>query len=181
MGKIQVQRNVGGMEGLHIIIPQVFQDNRGYLMESFNDIEFREEGFLYQFVQDNEAFSHKGVLRGFHVNRNHPQAKLIRVVSGEIYDVVIDLRKESNTYKKWYGVILSSKNKKQLYIPKGFGHAYQAIEDSVIIFKVTSHWISGDEVGFAWNSKEFGITWPIDNPIHNDNDRNSPDFSELNY
>lgn len=179
MGKIQVTRNIGGIEGLHIIEPKVFNDTRGYLMEAYNDSDFQEEGLTYKFIQDNEAFSKKGVLRGFHVNRNHPQAKLIRVVSGEIYDVVIDLRKDSKTYKKWVGVCLSSDNKKQLYIPEGFGHAYQAVEDSVVNFKVTTHWIAGDEIGFAWNSKDFDINWPIEEPIHNDSDRKSPDFSEL--
>lgn len=179
MGKIEVTRNIGGIEGLHIIEPKVFQDNRGCLMEAYNESDFIEEGLTYKFVQDNEAVSKKGVLRGFHVNQNHPQAKLIRVISGEIYDVVIDLRKDSKTFKQWVGVALSADNKKQLYIPEGFGHAYQAVEDSVVCFKVTTHWIAGDEVGFAWNSKEFNVDWPIKNPIQNDGDRTSPDFSEI--
>ncbi len=179
MSKISVNRNVEGIDGLCIIEPKVFSDSRGYLMEPYNEEDFLEEELDYHFVQDNEAFSRKGVLRGFHVNYNHPQAKLIRVVSGTIYDVVIDLRKDSKTYKKWFGIELSSDNKKQLYIPEGFGHAYQAIEDSVVNFKVTTHWIAGDEIGFAWNSKEFGIDWPISNLIQNDNDRSSPDFLEL--
>ena len=179
MSKIQVQRNIGGIEGLHIIEPKVFSDTRGYLMESYNESDFIEEGLTYRFIQDNEAVSKKGVLRGFHVNQNHPQSKLIRVICGEIYDVVIDLRKESNTFKKWVGVTLSADNKKQLYIPEGFGHGYQAIEDSVVGFKVTTHWIAGDEVGFAWNSKEFNIDWPIKNPIQSEKDRSSLDFSKI--
>lgn len=179
MGKIKVTRNIGGIEGLHVVEPRVFNDTRGYLMESYNESDFIEEDLTYKFVQDNEAVSKKGVLRGFHVNQNHPQAKLIRVVSGVIYDVVIDLRKDSKTFKQWVGVTLSADNKKQLYIPEGFGHAYQAMEDSVVNFKVTTHWIVGDEVGFAWNSKDFAIDWPIKNPIQNDEDKTSPDFSEI--
>lgn len=180
MGKINVVRNVGNIEDLTVIIPKIYEDNRGYLMESFNCADLEEIGITDRFIQDNEVFSKKDVLRGFHVNISHPQAKLIRVLDGEIYDVAIDLRSDSRTYKKWYGVRLSSKNKKQLYIPEGFGHGYIALTDARILFKVTTHWIAGDEIAFAWNSKEFGIVWPVDEPIQNDNDRNSPDFSTLN-
>ncbi|SNU06269.1 dTDP-4-dehydrorhamnose 3,5-epimerase [Lachnospiraceae bacterium] len=179
MGKIDVIHNVGGLKGLTIIIPKAYEDNRGYLMESFNNDDLAQIGITDSFVQDNEAFSKKDVLRGFHVNRSHPQAKLIRVLDGEIYDVVIDLRSESKTYKKWYGIILSSENKKQLYIPEGFGHGYLALSDARVLFKVTTHWVAGDEISFAWNSNEFEINWPVWNPIQNDNDRNSPDFSTL--
>ena len=93
--------------------------------------------------------------------------------------MVIDLRKGSKTFKQWVGVVLSAENKKQLYIPEGFGHAYQAVEDSVVNFKVTTRWIAGDEIGFAWNSKEFSINWPIKDPIQNESDRTSPFFSEI--
>ncbi len=134
---------------------------------------------MYQFIQDNEVYSNKGVLRGFHVNRRHPQAKLVRTIYGSIYDVVIDLRKDSHTYKKWFGITLSSENKKQLYIPEGFAHAYIALEDSIIQFKVTTHYVLGDELGFAWNSKCFDISWPVMQVIQNETDSNSPDFSEI--
>ena len=179
MGKIKVIHDTNGIKGLCVIEPQVFSDDRGFLMESYNEKEFIEKGLLAHFVQDNEAYSKKNVLRGFHVNFKHPQAKLIRVIDGEIYDVVIDLRDNSETYKKWYGVILSAKNRKQLYIPEGFGHGYLALTDVRILFKVSTHWIAGDEIGFAWNSKEFNIDWPIMNPIQNESDKTSPDFSEL--
>ena len=179
MSKIRVLRDVGGINGLCVIEPKVFSDNRGFLMESYNEEEFSEEGLSAKFVQDNEAFSRKGVLRGFHVNRNHPQGKLIRVLDGEIFDVAIDLRINSPTYKKWYGVNLSDENRKQLYIPEGFGHGYLALTDARILFKVTTHWIAGDEIGFAWNSEEFNIDWPINNPIQNESDKSSPDFSKI--
>ncbi len=179
MGKIEVFRNAGNIEGLTVIIPKVFEDNRGYLMESFNNDDLAEIGIKDCFIQDNEAFSKKNVLRGFHVNRAHPQAKLIRVIDGEIFDVAIDLRPSSKTYKKWYCIKLSAENKKQLYIPEGFGHGYLALTDARILFKVTTHWISGDEIGFAWNSNEFNINWPVDIPIQNENDKKSLDFSKI--
>ena len=179
MAKIKVLRNIHGIEGLCVIEPKIFSDSRGYFMESYNREEFFGEGLTNLFVQDNEAFSYKGVLRGFHVNKNHPQGKLVRVVYGEIYDVVIDLRVGSHTYKKWYGVSLSAENKKQLYIPEGFGHAYLAIKDSLVNFKVTTNYIPGDEIGFAWNSDVFSIVWPTQSPIQNESDKNSPDFSEI--
>lgn len=179
MSKISVLRDVGNIKGLCVIEPKVIPDNRGFLMEAYNEKEFSDEGFSAKFVQDNEAFSRRGVLRGFHVNRNHPQAKLIRVLDGEIFDVAIDLRINSPTYKKWYGIHLSDENRKQLYIPEGFGHGYLALTDTRILFKVTTHWLAGDEIGFAWNSEEFNIDWPINNPIQNESDKNSPDFSKI--
>lgn len=179
MSKIHVLRDVENIKGLCVIEPKVFSDNRGFLMESYNEKDFSEEGLSAKFVQDNEAFSRRGVLRGFHVNRHHPQGKLIRVLDGEIFDVAIDLRINSPTYKKWYGVNLSEENRKQLYIPEGFGHGYLALTDARILFKVTTHWIAGDEIGFAWNSEEFNIDWPIKNPIQNESDKSSPDFSKI--
>ena len=119
MGKIIVQRDVFGIQGLCVIEPKMFEDNRGYLFEAYNESDFFEAGLDFHFVQDNEVHSKKGVLRGCHVNRKHPQGKLVRVLSGIIFDVVIDLRKGSSTFKKWCGIKLSSKNKKQLYIPEG--------------------------------------------------------------
>lgn len=179
MSKISVIRDVNGINGLCVVEPKVFSDNRGFLMESYNEKEFAEEGLTAKFVQDNEAFSRKGVLRGFHVNSNHPQGKLIRVLDGAIFDVAVDLRVTSMTYKKWFGIKLSAENRKQLYIPEGFGHGYLALTDARILFKVTTHWIAGDEIGFAWNSEEFNIDWPIKKPIQNESDRNSPNFSKI--
>lgn len=181
MKKTEIIPNVGGINDLRVIIPTIHEGNRGYLMETFNKSNLNEAGITDVFVQDNEAFSKRGVLRGFHVNHIHPQAKIVRVPVGEIFDVAIDLRKNSETYKQWYGVRLSADNRKQLYIPEGFGHGYLALTDARILFKVSTHYISGDETGFAWNSREFGINWPISNPIQNENDRNSPDFSELHF
>lgn len=181
MGKIRVQHNVEDILGLSLIEPKMFNDNRGYLFEAYNEEDFISEGIDAKFVQDNEAHSKIGVLRGFGINMKHPQAKLIRVIHGSIYDVVIDLRKESKTYLKWYGIELSATNKRQLYIPEGFAHAYLVLSDADVLFKVTTHFILGDEIGFAWNSKQFGIRWPINEEkiILSDADKNNPDFSTL--
>lgn len=180
MGKFSVQKNILGINGVHIIEPQI-SDNREFFYETYNESDFMEKGLTYKFVQDNEVFSKKGVLRGMHVNIKYPQGKLIRVTNGRIYDVIIDLRKKSKTYKKWFGIELSSNNRKQIYIPEGMGHGYLALEDSTVLFKVTTHYVPNSEMGFAWNSREFGITWPIDGIelIQNDNDRGNKDYSEM--
>lgn len=178
MGKLSVLHNVNGIQGLCVIECKRFEDRRGYLYESYNDEEFIENGLVAKFVQDNEAFSRRGVLRGFGVNTKVPQAKLVRVIRGKIFDVSVDLRPNSETFMKCFCVELSSENKKQLYIPEGFGHAYLALEDSEVLFKVTSHFIPGDEIGFAWNSKSFDVEWPlsIDEMIFSDKDRDNPEF-----
>lgn len=160
MSKLRIQRDVSEISGLCVIEPQLFFDNRGYLTEAYNRKEFYDEGLTQVFVQDNEAYSRKGVLRGMHVNVKRPQGKLIRVLNGHIYDVVVDLRKGSPTYKNWFGIELSGNNKKQLYIPEGMGHGYLALTDTDVLFKVTTHYIPNDEVGFAWDSKELGVQWP---------------------
>lgn len=179
MTKIRVVHDLGGIGGLKVIKASYFEDERGYFAETFNIDDFKENGIEAFFVQDNESYSKKGILRGLHVNRAHPQAKLIRVLDGEIYDVAIDLRNDSPTYKQWYALHLSAENRLQLFIPEGFGHGFLALTDAKILFKVTTHYAPGDEIGFAWNSRELGIEWPIQNPILNIRDYNNPDFSEL--
>lgn len=165
--------------GLFIIEPIIFSDNRGDLFEAYNEEVFTAHGLNMKFVQDNESTNKKGVLRGMHVNVKHPQGKLIRVLDGEILDVVIDLRRDSSTYMTCYSLLLSNDNKKQLYIPEGMGHGYLSTKDSRILFKTTTHYIPGDELGFAWNSKAIKIDWGIKNPIQNDRDVSSIDLSEV--
>jgi len=179
MNQIRVQRDIGGIQGLCIIEPQIFKDKRGYLFEAYNDKAFHRENLNTHFVQDNEAYSQKGVLRGFGINIKNPQVKLVRVLSGKIFDVVIDLRPKSKTFMKWFAIELSSDNKQQLYIPEGFAHAYLALKDSNVLFKVTTHYVMGSEVGFAWNSSAFDINWPMDEAeiILSDRDKNNPEFS----
>lgn len=167
------------IDGLCVIEPTIFSDNRGSLFESYNNEVFASCGLNMTFVQDNESVSKKGVLRGMHVNIKHPQGKLVRVLDGEILDVVIDLRRGSSTYMSCYSVVLSNTNKKQLYIPEGMGHGYLALTDTRLLFKTTTHYIPGDELGFAWNSKAIDIDWGVSTPIQNDRDRAFKDLFEV--
>ena len=122
MGKIKVTDNCNDIQGLKVVEPTVFGDQRGYFMETYNYNDFKEAGIDCQFVQDNQSASRKGVLRGLHFQINYPQDKLVRVVKGEVFDVAVDLREGSKTFGKWFGVVLSEENKKQFFIPKGFAH-----------------------------------------------------------
>lgn len=177
MADIKVTKT--NIEGLFVIEPTIFRDVRGSLFEAYNDDVFASYGCDFKFVQDIEARSKQGVLRGMHVNVKHPQGKLIRVLDGEILDVVIDLRKDSKTYMCCFNINLSSENQKQLYIPQGMGHGYLALKDSRILFKTTTHYIPGDELGFAWNSKVIDVDWGITDPIQNERDKNSMDLAEV--
>lgn len=177
MADIQVKKT--NIDGLIVVEPTIFSDNRGDLYEAYNEQVFSTYGLNLKFVQDNEVTSKKNVLRGMHVNVKHPQGKLIRVLDGEILDVVIDLRKDSPTYMSCYSILLSDENKKQLYIPEGMGHGYLALQDSRILFKTTTHYIPGDEIGFAWNSKAISVDWGVKEPIQNDRDKSSKDLSEV--
>ncbi|MEG2917985.1 MAG: dTDP-4-dehydrorhamnose 3,5-epimerase [Clostridium sp.] len=152
------------IEGLYIIKPRVFKDNRGYFMESYNKNEFFENGLTMEFVQDNESFSTKGVLRGLHFQEKHSQGKLVRVISGEIFDVAVDLRKDSETYLKWEGVYLSGENKTQFYIPEGFAHGFLVLSDTVTFnYKCTDFYHPEYEKGMKWNDETIGIQWPLEN------------------
>lgn len=184
MRPISIEKNVGGIEGLSVVVPAVHADSRGYFMEAYNKRAFKEAGLSMQFVQDNQAISIQGVIRGLHVNKNHPQGKIIRVIKGTIFDVAVDLRNGSSTFGKWYGIELSSDNNKQLYIPSGFAHGYLVLSEyAEVLFKVTAYWIANDEIGIAWNSPELNINWPVIKGreyILNENDAKNKDFSLLN-
>lgn len=161
MGQINIQKNVGGIEGLCIIEPMVHGDSRGYFMETYNKKDMLEAGLSMEFVQDNQSSSTKGVLRGLHFQKQYPQGKLVRVVKGTVFDVAVDLRKSSQTYGKWYGVELSEENKKQFYIPQGFAHGFLVLSDlAEFCYKCTDFYHPGDESGLAWNDPEIGIVWP---------------------
>lgn len=161
MGQIKVEKNVGGIEGLHIITPAVHGDNRGYFMETYNQKDMHEAGLDMIFVQDNESSSSKGVLRGLHFQKQYPQGKLVRCIKGAVFDVAVDLRAESPTYGKWFGVELTEDNKKQFYISEGFAHGFLVLTDEArFCYKVTDFWHPGDEGGLAWNDPEIGIKWP---------------------
>ena len=149
------------IEGLYVIEPTVHGDNRGYFMETYNLRDMEDAGLNMTFVQDNQSMSTKGVLRGLHFQINHPQGKLVRVIKGRVFDVAVDLRKESNTYGKWYGVELSEDNKKQFYISPGFAHGFLVLSDvAEFCYKCTDFYHPNDEGGIAWNDPTIGIEWP---------------------
>ena len=162
MGKIMVTEDCGGIAGLKVIEPTVFGDARGYFMETYNYHDFTEAGITCQFVQDNQSASKKGVLRGLHFQKQFPQDKLVRVIRGEVFDVAVDLREGSATFGKWFGIILTEENKKQLFIPKGFAHGYLVLSDyAEFCYKVSDFYHPGDEGGLLWNDPQIGIVWPM--------------------
>ncbi len=163
MGQIKVTYNVNGIEGLCVIEPAVHGDTRGYFMETFNERDMKEAGLKYHFVQDNESRSVKGVLRGLHFQKEHPQAKLVRVTKGEVFDVAVDIRPGSPTYGKYHGEVLSEENKKQFLIPRGFAHGFLVLSDvAEFCYKCDEFYCPGDEGGIAWNDPEIRIDWPTD-------------------
>ena len=161
MGQIKVEKNVNGIEGLCVIEPAVHGDSRGYFMETYSQRDMEEAGINIVFVQDNQSMSTKGVLRGLHFQKNFPQAKLVRVIKGVVFDVALDLRSGSNTYRKWYGIELSEDNKKQFLIPRGFAHGFLVLSDTAeFCYKCDDFYHPNDEDGIAWNDPEIGIAWP---------------------
>lgn len=161
MGQIRLEKNVGGIEGLCVITPKLHCDNRGYFVETYSHRDMKEEGFHSIFVQDNMSLSFKGVLRGLHFQIKKPQAKLIQVIRGSVFDVAVDLRENSNTYGKYYGLILDETNMKQLFIPKGFAHGFLVLSDvASIYYKCDSFYDSNDQFGIAWNDPTLSIDWP---------------------
>lgn len=160
MGQIKVTKVP--IEGLYIIEPAVHGDSRGYFMETYNKRDMEEAGLNLNFVQDNQSMSVKGVLRGLHFQKQFPQGKLVRVIKGKVFDVAVDLRKNSKTYGKWYGVELTEDNKKQFYISKGFAHGFLVLSEvAEFCYKVTDFYHPGDEGGLAWNDPAIGIDWGV--------------------
>lgn len=161
MGQIKVNNNVGDIEGLCVIEPAVHGDSRGYFMETYNQNDMKEAGLDMVFVQDNQSMSSKGVLRGLHFQKHYPQGKLVRVIKGSVFDVAVDLRSNSKSYGKWFGVELTEENKKQFYIPEGFAHGFLVLSDvAEFCYKCTDFYHPGDESGLAWNDPAIGIEWP---------------------
>lgn len=159
MGQIKVEKCP--IEGLYIIEPAVHGDGRGYFMETYNQNDMHEAGLDMVFVQDNQSMSKKGVLRGLHYQKEHPQGKLVRVIKGSVFDVAVDLRAGSETYGKWFGVELTEENKKQFYISEGFAHGFLVLSDEAeFCYKCTDFYHPGDEGGLAWNDPDIGVEWP---------------------
>ena len=179
MGQIKVEKTP--IEGLYVIEPTVHQDERGYFVETYNQRDFEEAGLYYTFVQDNQSMSVKGVLRGLHFQKEFPQAKLVRVIRGTVFDVAVDIRKNSPTYGKWYGVELSEDNKKQFLISEGFAHGFVVLSDvAEFCYKVTDFYHPGDEGGIAYNDPDIGIEWPAaGNLIMSQKDQNWSGLSSI--
>lgn len=159
MAQIKVEKTP--IEGLYVIEPTVHGDERGYFMETYNLNDMKEFGLNMTFVQDNQSMSVKGVLRGLHFQKEFPQGKLVRVIKGRVFDVAVDMRENSKTYGKWFGVELSEENKKQFYISEGFAHGFLVLsEKAEFCYKVTDFYHANDEGGLAWNDPDIGIEWP---------------------
>ena len=164
MGKITV--TPCDIEGLYVIEPTVFKDERGYFVETYNQNDMKEAGLDMVFVQDNQSMSTRGVLRGLHFQKQFPQGKLVRVVRGKVFDVAVDLRSDSKTYGKWFGVELSAENMKQFYIPEGLAHGFLVLSDEAeFCYKCTDFYHPGDEGGLAWNDPEIGVEWPLEEGV----------------
>ena len=179
MGKFEKQET--GIEGLYVIKPTVFEDSRGFFMETYQKKDFAELGITQEFVQDNQSKSTKGVLRGLHFQKQYAQSKLVRVIKGAVYDVAVDLRKNSKTYGKYYGVTLTEENKLQFFIPKGFAHGFLVLSDEAeFTYKCDDYYHPGDEGGLLWNDPTIGVKWPLDQIggeeklIQSDKDKNWP-------
>ena len=164
MGKITV--TPCDIEGLYVIEPTVFKDERGYFVETYNQNDMKEAGLDMVFVQDNQSMSTRGVLRGLHFQKQFPQGKLVRVVRGKVFDVAVDLRSDSKTYGKWFGVELSAENMKQFYIPEGFAHGFLVLSDEAeFCYRCADFYHPGDEGGLAWNDPEIGVEWPLEEGV----------------
>ncbi len=168
------------IDGVYIIEPKKFGDNRGYFMETYNEKDFEKVGIRVNFVQDNQSSSTKGVLRGLHFQKTHPQAKLVRVLSGEVFDVAVDLRKSSKTYGKYVGVILSAENNRQFFIPRGFAHGFLVLSETAqFAYKCDDFYHPEDEGGIRWDDPDIAIAWPDAGPLKlSEKDKRHPTLKE---
>jgi len=154
------------IEGVYIVEVKIYGDNRGYFMETYKESDFRAAGFDYKFIQDNQSSSIKGVLRGLHFQKKYPQAKLVRALKGEVFDVAVDLRIESKTFGHWVGVYLTEQNKRQLLIPRGFAHGFIVLSDyAEFAYKCDEIYHPEDEHGIIYNDPDIGIKWPYNNDV----------------
>jgi len=173
------------IKDLYVIEPTVYGDNRGYFMETHNQKEFEEAGLNMVFVQDNQSRSKKGVLRGLHFQKTNPQGKLVRVIEGEVFDVAVDLRKSSETFGQWYGVLLTEENRKQFYVPEGFAHGFVVLsETATFVYKCTQLYDPSDEGGLMWNDPEIGIDWPLPKEMEvllSEKDQKNPSLKDLGF
>lgn len=168
------------LPGVMIIEPKIHQDARGFFLETYHLERYREAGIALPFVQDNHSRSRRGVLRGLHAQRSHPQGKLVRAVRGAIFDVAVDIDPTSLTYAEWVGVTLTGDNQQQLWVPPGYAHGFVVLSDEADVeYKCTDLYRPGDEIGVIWNDPQVGIEWPIDSPLLSAKDAVLPSLAEL--
>lgn len=168
------------LDGVILVTPDVFHDERGFFLETYHRDKYAEGGIPEPFVQDNQSFSRRGVLRGLHAQLRHPQGKLVRAITGEIFDVAVDIRPGSPTFGRWVGETLSSDNALQLYVPPGFAHGFCVLSETAQVqYKCTDVYRPGDEIGVVWNDPQIGIAWPVADPILNEKDRKAPRLAEI--
>lgn len=168
------------LEGLLIVKPDVHGDARGFFLETFQAERYSEHGLPLSFVQDNLSRSRKGVLRGLHFQKEHPQGKLLSVIRGAVFDVAVDIRRNSRTFGKWHGVNLSEENHLQIFVPPGFAHGFCVTSDIVdFTYKCTDYYRLDDEYGIAWNDPDIAIEWPVENPVLSEKDQKLPRFIEI--
>ena len=168
------------MEGVKVLVPTVFGDDRGFFMETFNQRTAEQCGIPTLFVQDNQSYSQYGVLRGLHFQRPTWQGKLIRVVHGEIFDVAVDIRADSPTFGQWFGEFLSAENKKQMFVPEGFAHGFCVTSpDAHVLYTCTTLYLPSEDAGVLWNDPDIGVKWPLTDPILSSKDQAAPRLKDL--
>lgn len=168
------------IKDLYVIEPKVFKDNRGFFLENYNHKRYAEVGIDVHFIQDNHSRSQKNTLRGLHYQINPGQGKLIYVGAGEIFDVAVDIRRNSPTFGQWFGINLSAESKNQLYIPVGFAHGFCVLtETAEVFYKCTDYYSPKNERGIMWNDPTLAIDWPVTSPILSERDKNHPPFANI--
>ncbi len=168
------------LPGVVILEPKVYADDRGHFLELWNQSRYAEAGLPASFVQDNQSFSRRGVLRGLHFQNPNPQGKLVFVLAGEAFDVAVDIRRGSPTFGQWFGVTLSGENKRQVYVPPGFAHGFAVTgETAIVMYKCTNYYDSRAEGSIAWNDPAIGIQWPVANPVLSDKDGRAPRLADV--
>ena len=168
------------LPGVLLIEPDVFKDSRGFFMETYHREKYSREGIDRIFVQDNHSHSKRGVLRGMHYQLHHPQGKLVYVITGEIFDVAVDIRSGSPTFGKWEGIYLSAENERQIFVPEGFAHGFCVLsENADVLYKCTDFYNPHDELGILWSDPTIGIDWPVETPVLSGKDSQYPELKEV--
>jgi len=175
---LQVQKSI--LPGVVIVTPKVFRDDRGFFMETFNQSEYSQHGLPDEFVQDNHSRSSKGVIRGLHYQYPLWQGKLVRVIYGEIFDVAVDIRRDSPTFSKWFGIYLNAESLQQLYIPPGYAHGFCVVSETAdVVYKCTTTYRPRDDAGIRWNDPDIAVDWPVSDPVVSEKDQSAPLLADV--